>query len=115
MESLILALTLTHVADKTFTVLALHGAAQSYAHKVAHLINSRCVRDLLIIPTSSRGEVQRCTVVINTAYPLFLLASISEAHRHIRSRETGADLTGTQILFDRIGDTLFSQHIEHRS
>ena len=113
LKRLILALTLTHVADKTFTVLALHRASQGNAHKVAHLVNSRCVCDLLIVPTSSRGEIQRCTVVVNTTHPLLLISGVSQAHRHVRSRETGANLTGTQILFDRIGDTLFGQHIEH--
>ena len=113
LERLILALTLTNVADKTFTVLALHRVSQSHAHKVAHLVCTRCIRDLLIIPTSSRGEIQRCTVVIDTAYPLLLLASISQAHRHVRSRETCTNLTGTQVFLDRVGDTLFGQHIEH--
>ena len=113
MKRLILALTLTHVADKTFTVLALHGASQSHAHKVAHLINSGCVRDLLVVPASSRGEVQRGTVVIDTAHPLLLVSGVSQAHRHIRTRQTCTNLTGTQILFDRVRNTLFGQHIEH--
>ena len=113
LKRLILALTLTNVADKTFTVLALHRASQSHAHKVAHLINSGCVRDLLVVPASSRGEIQRCAVVIDTAHPLLLVAGIGQAHRHIRSRKTCADLTGTQILFDRVRNTLFGQHIEH--
>ena len=113
LKRLILALTLTHVADKTFTVLALHRASQSNAHKVAHLVNSGCVRNLLIIPTSRCRKIQRCTVVIDTAHPLLFVAGISEANGHIRARETCANLTGTQILFDRVGDTLFGQHIKH--
>ena len=113
MQRFILALALPNVADKTFTVLALHGAAQSHAHKVTHLINSGCVRDLLVVSASSRGKVQRGTVVIDTAHPLLLISGVSQAHRHVRSRESSTDLTGTQILFNRVGDTLFGQHIEH--
>ena len=113
MERLILALALTHVADKTFTVLALHRASQSHAHKVAHLINSRCVRNLLVVLTSRCREIQRCTVIIDATYPLLFVSGIGQAHGHVRPRETGTNLTGTQILFDRIGDTLFGQHIEH--
>ena len=113
LKRLILALTLTHVADKTFTVLALHRASQSHAHKVAHLVNSRCVRDLLIVPASSRGEVQRRAVVIDTTHPLLLVAGVSQANRHVRSRQTCTNLTGTQILFNRVGDTFFGQHIKH--
>ena len=113
LERLILALALTHVADKTFTVLTFHRASQSHAHKVAHLINSRCVGNLLVVPTSSRREVQRCTVVVNAAHPLFLVSGVSQANGHIRSRESSTDLTRTQIFLDRVGNTLFGQHIEH--
>ena len=113
LKGLILALALTHVADKTFTVLALHRSSQGNAHEVAHLINSGCVRDLLVVPTSSRREIQRCAVVVNTTHPLLFVSGVSQANGHVRSRETGANLTGTQVLFNRVRDTLFGQHIEH--
>ena len=108
-------LTLAHSAHEALAVLALHRSAQRDTHEVAHLVNSWHISHLLVVSTSRRGEVQGCTVVVDTTHPLLLIAGISQTHCHVCARQTRTDLTGTQILLDRVRNALFRQHIEHSS
>ena len=108
-------LTLAHSAHEALTILALHWSTQRNTHEVAHLINSWHISHLLVVSTSRRGEVQSCTVVVDTTHPLLFVSGVGQAHRHIRTRQTRTDLTGTQILLDRVRNALFCEHVQHSS
>ena len=108
-------LTLAHPAHEALAILALHWSTQRDTHKVAHLVNSWHIRHLLVVSTSGRGEIQGCTVVVDTTHPLLLVAGISQTHCHVCARQTRTDLTGTQILLDRVRNAFFRQHVQHSS
>ncbi len=68
------------------TILALHWSTQCSTHEVAPRQQLAC-RPHAVVSTSRRGEVQGCTVVVDTTHHCSV-SGVSQAHCHIRTRQT---------------------------